>query len=134
MIGLFFFYQSPAPEARRSEPPRNILRQQADKEAGPDFEAGVGRKDQAGCANQSGEDEGDRDIEPRALGIVKSKKIEEHQRAAHGDGVHAYFEEDITDPAATDRQEGAQQKMDRDGRVAFPVLKDDPGPPIKDHG
>ena len=62
MIGLFFFYQAPAPKARRLEPPRNILCQQADEKARPDVKGEVSRNNKAGSADKAGQDEGNSDI------------------------------------------------------------------------
>jgi hypothetical protein len=44
------------------EPPRNILRQQADEQAGPDVKGGVSRKNKAGSTDEAGQDEGNSDI------------------------------------------------------------------------
>lgn len=52
--------------------------------------------------------------------------------------MHADLEKDIADPAAADRQERTQQKMDRrigDLQLVLirDILEDDPGPPVKSH-
>jgi hypothetical protein len=70
MIGLFFFLSgslkvAPSPRPRGGgnlEPPRNILRQQADKETGPNVKGGMSRKNEAGGADKSRQDEGNSNI------------------------------------------------------------------------
>src|SRR5580658_1838538 len=68
---------------------------------------------------------------------MKTEEEEEHEGAAHGHGVHTYFEVDVAEPACADSQEGAKEKMDRDDRdggiIGHPH-KNEPGPEVKDHG
>src|SRR5277367_5393006 len=131
MIGLFFFYQ--APEAQCLEPPRYILRQHTDEEAGPDVEGGVSRKDEAGSADEAGHNKGNSDIQSRSKLIMEAEKAKEHQGSAHTNGVHTHLVKDIADPTTADRQEGAEQKMNGRSRDMRQIFEDDPAPPIKGH-
>ena len=64
---------------------------------------------------------------------MEAEKAKEHQGAAHGDGVHTYFVKDIADPAAANRQEGAEEEMNGNGGDLRQIFEDDPAPPIKGH-
>jgi hypothetical protein len=65
---------------------------------------------------------------------MKAKEEEEHESAAHGHRVHAYFEVDVTEPAYADREEAAQEEMDSAWGNIGQSLENEPGPKIKDHG
>lgn len=114
--------------------PRNILRQHAYEEARPDVEGRMSGENKARSAHNTRQHECDGDIQSRSKLIMEAEEEKEHQGAAHGDGVHAYFVKDIADPAATDGKEGAKEKMNGRGRNFRQVFKNVPGPPVKGHG
>lgn len=75
----------------------------------------------------------DGEVEAGSIVVGKGKQEKEHERAAHSDSMHADLEPDIAKPGAADRQEGPQQEMNGHLRNICQVLKDIPGPPVKDH-
>ena len=88
---------------------------------------------ETGSADKTGQDKGDRYIQSRSKLIIETEEAKEHQGAAHADSMHTYFVKDIAEPAAADRQEGAEEEMNGNGGDLRQIFKNDPTPPIKGH-
>ena len=80
MVGLFFLGEL--------ELPGDKLREHSDEEAAPYLKICVGRENEARGADEAGCEEDYGEVESGGIGVIEGKEDEEHQGAAHGDGVH----------------------------------------------